>query len=107
MENMPVLGYNWCVEAINSSGYAPLAGDLEINKAVTFLKQNDIPQAMETLKTFQRKESKVASTAASNMAFVHFLVNTFGIYILGPILVIYGPLVSRSVVVVPSLDHSN
>ncbi|XP_054278249.1 intraflagellar transport protein 88 homolog [Macrosteles quadrilineatus] len=66
-------GYNWCVEAINSSIYAPLAGDLEINKAVMFLKQKDIAQAMDTLKTFQRKESKVASTAASNMAFVHFL----------------------------------
>lgn len=67
-------GYNWCVEAINNSMYAPLAGDLEINKAVTFLKQKEIPQAMDTLKTFQRKESKVASTASSNMAFVNFLV---------------------------------
>ena len=76
-------GYNWCVEAIKSSVYAPLAGDLEINKAVTFLKQKDIPQALDTLKSFQRKESKVASSAATNMAFIHLLV-----IILKPILVI-------------------
>lgn len=54
--------------------YVPLAGDLEINKAITFLKQKDVSQAMETLKAFQRKESKVASTASANMGFLHFLV---------------------------------
>lgn len=54
--------------------YAPLAGDLEINRAVTSLKQGELSQALETLRAFQKKESKVASTAAANLSFIHFLV---------------------------------
>ncbi|XP_039276818.1 intraflagellar transport protein 88 homolog [Nilaparvata lugens] len=66
-------GYNWCVEAIKNSLYAPLAGDLEINRAVTLLKQGELPQAVDTLRAFEKKGSKVASTAATNCSFIYFL----------------------------------
>ena len=36
-------GYNWCVDTIKMSAqHSQLANDLEINKAVMFLRQNDI-----------------------------------------------------------------
>lgn len=34
-------GYNWCVEEIKMSQHSQLANDLEINKAVMFLRQKD------------------------------------------------------------------
>ena len=43
-------GYNWCVEAIKSSVHADFANDLEINKAVMYLRQREFPAAVETLK---------------------------------------------------------
>ncbi|CAG2067727.1 unnamed protein product, partial [Timema podura] len=67
-------GYNWCVETIKASNYAPLANDLEINKAIMFLRQKDIVQAVDTLRMFEKKETKVASTAATNLAFINYLV---------------------------------
>ena len=49
-------GYNWCVDTIKmSSQHSQLANDLEINKAVMFLKQKDFASAVDTLKTFEKQ----------------------------------------------------
>jgi hypothetical protein len=69
------IGYNWCVDAIKVSSHSSLASDLEINKAVMYLKQKEFSQAVDTLRAFEKKETKVASAAATNLAFIHFLVS--------------------------------
>ncbi|KAH9525201.1 Intraflagellar transport protein 88 [Bulinus truncatus] len=66
-------GYDWCIEMVKNSQYLDLAHDLEIDKAIMFLKQKDFAQAIETLKSFEKKDSKVASTAATNLSFLYFL----------------------------------
>lgn len=71
-------GYNWCVDAIKVSSHSFLASDLEINKAVMFLKQKELPEAVDTLRAFEKKETKVASAAATNLAFIHFLQGDIG-----------------------------
>lgn len=68
-------GYNWCLDIIKTSRYSYLAGHLEINKAVGFLYRNNITPAIDTLKAFDNKDSKVASAAATNLSFIHFLVS--------------------------------
>lgn len=35
------------------------------------------PQAVETLKTFEKKDSRVKSAAATNLSFLFYLVKTF------------------------------
>ncbi|XP_069388957.1 intraflagellar transport protein 88 homolog isoform X1 [Paralichthys olivaceus] len=66
-------GFDWCVDMVKSSQYVELANDLEINKAITYLRQKDFNQAVETLKTFEKKDSRVKSAAATNLSFLHFL----------------------------------
>lgn len=66
-------GFDWCVEAIKSSEYAKLVGELEINKAVMFLKQRQLPEAIETLKAFDN-DSSIAASAATNLSFIYYLV---------------------------------
>ncbi|CAG2228978.1 IFT88 [Mytilus edulis] len=68
-------GYDWCVDQVKNSQYLDLAHDLEIDKAIMYLKQKDFNQAIETLKSFEKKDSKVASTAATNLSFLYFLEN--------------------------------
>ncbi|XP_033740062.1 intraflagellar transport protein 88 homolog isoform X5 [Pecten maximus] len=68
-------GYDWCVEQVKTSQYVDLAHDLEIDKAIMYLKQKDFNLAIETLKSFEKKDSKVASTAATNLSFLYFLEN--------------------------------
>ncbi|KAF8569133.1 hypothetical protein P879_02769 [Paragonimus westermani] len=75
-------GYDWCIEQVKMSVYHEIAHDLEIDKAVMYLKQRDFHQegskslhteAIETLKSFERKDTRVASTAATNLSFLYFL----------------------------------
>ncbi|XP_040913873.1 intraflagellar transport protein 88 homolog isoform X2 [Toxotes jaculatrix] len=66
-------GFDWCVDMVKSSQYVELANDLEINKAITYLRQKDFKQAVETLKMFEKKDSRVKSAAATNLSFLYFL----------------------------------
>ncbi|XP_069747454.1 intraflagellar transport protein 88 homolog isoform X2 [Narcine bancroftii] len=72
-------GYDWCVEMVKASQYVELANDLEINKAITYLRQRDFNQAVETLKMFEKRDSRVKSVAATNLSFLYFLENDFGL----------------------------
>uniref|UniRef100_A0A673T1Z7 Intraflagellar transport protein 88 homolog n=1 Tax=Suricata suricatta TaxID=37032 RepID=A0A673T1Z7_SURSU len=66
-----------CVEVVKASQYVELANDLEINKAITYLRQKDFNQAVETLKMFEKKDSRVKSAAATNLSFLYYLENEF------------------------------
>ncbi|CAH8549999.1 unnamed protein product [Schistosoma mattheei] len=67
------VGYDWCIDQVKMSSYHEIAHDLEIDKAVMFLKQKDFHQAIVTLKSFERKDTRVACTAATNLSFLYFL----------------------------------
>ncbi|XP_062861815.1 intraflagellar transport protein 88 homolog isoform X2 [Trichomycterus rosablanca] len=73
IESTFAAGFDWCVDMVKSSPYVELANDLEINKAITYLRQKDFNQAVETLKTFEKKDSRVKSAAATNLSFLYFL----------------------------------
>ncbi|KAL4609141.1 hypothetical protein GN956_G24396 [Arapaima gigas] len=73
IESSFAAGFDWCVEMVKSSPYVELANDLEINKAITYLRQRDFNQAVETLKMFEKKESRVKSAASTNLSFLYFL----------------------------------
>ncbi|KAM8976486.1 intraflagellar transport protein 88 homolog [Pelodytes ibericus] len=75
IETSFAVGYDWCVEVVKGSLYVELANDLEINKAITYLRQKDFTKAVETLKMFEKKDSRVKSAAATNLSFLYFLEN--------------------------------
>nr|XP_056714114.1 intraflagellar transport protein 88 homolog [Euleptes europaea] len=77
IETSFAVGYDWCVEIVKASQYVELANDLEINKAITYLRQKDFNQAVDTLKMFEKKDSRVKSAAATNLSFLYFLENEF------------------------------
>ncbi|XP_063451977.1 intraflagellar transport protein 88 homolog isoform X16 [Pan paniscus] len=66
-------GYDWCVEVVKASQYVELANDLEINKAVTYLRQKDYNQAVEILKVLEKKDSRVKSAAATNLSALYYM----------------------------------
>lgn len=51
-----------------------------------YLRQKNFKDAVETLKMFEKKETKVASTAATNLSFLYFLVSNFFVNIQSDIL---------------------
>lgn len=62
------------MEAIKESNHSHLADDLEINKAILYLRQKNIAQATETLRTFEKRATKMASNAAVNLSTIYYLV---------------------------------
>jgi intraflagellar transport protein 88 len=64
-----------CIDLVKNSSYANLAHDLEIQKALVYLKAKNFNMAIETLKDFERRDVKVASSAATNLSFLYFLEN--------------------------------
>ncbi|XP_015498103.1 intraflagellar transport protein 88 homolog isoform X2 [Parus major] len=73
IETSFAVGYDWCVDVVKASHYVELANDLEINKATTYLRQQNFNQALETLKMFEKKDSRVKSAAATNLSFLYYL----------------------------------
>uniref|UniRef100_A0A672SH55 Intraflagellar transport 88 homolog n=1 Tax=Sinocyclocheilus grahami TaxID=75366 RepID=A0A672SH55_SINGR len=73
IESSFAAGFDWCVDMVKGSQYVELANDLEINKAIIYLRQRDFKQAVETLKMFEKKDSWVKSAAATNLSFLYFL----------------------------------
>lgn len=59
---------------LKNSEYARLAADLEINKAIMYLKQGSINDAIDTLKTLNN-ESSVIPGAAVNLSFIYYLAS--------------------------------
>lgn len=68
-----IQGYEWTVEEIRSAGFLHLANELEMHRAVRHLKKRELKEAIETLKRFERKDSRTASTAATNLSFLYFV----------------------------------
>ena len=73
IENSFTAGYDWCIDQVKNSQYMDLAHSLEIDKAIGYLKHKDFQQAVETLKSFEKKDTKVAATAATNLSFLYSL----------------------------------
>ena len=73
VEGTEALGFDWCVDCVRESQHTELASELEINKAIMYLKLKDFQKAVEALKVFEKKNSKIASTAANNLSFLYFL----------------------------------
>ena len=68
------VGFDLCIDEIRTSQYAELAVELEISKAISHLKMKDFSKAMEALKAFEKKDAKMQAAAATNLAFLYYLV---------------------------------
>lgn len=77
IENTFSAGFDWCIHLVRQSRYAELAAELEITKAVTYLKAREFKKAVEVLKTFEKTESKMKSAAATNLSFLYFLQSQY------------------------------
>ncbi len=64
-----------CIDQVKISPYIDLAHDLEIQKAIVYLKAKNFNMAIETLKDFEKRDVKVASSAATNLSFLYYLEN--------------------------------
>eukprot|EP00026_Physarum_polycephalum_P003100 Phypoly_transcript_03109.p1 GENE.Phypoly_transcript_03109~~Phypoly_transcript_03109.p1 ORF type:complete len:509 (+),score=79.93 Phypoly_transcript_03109:68-1594(+) len=77
IERDPPTGFDWVVECLRSSNCNDLANDMEIAKALNYMKHKDFEKAIETLKAFEKKDQKMVGTASTNLSFLYFLERNY------------------------------
>ncbi|ETW04044.1 hypothetical protein H310_04429 [Aphanomyces invadans] len=65
-------GYNWVIDAMKVD-HEPIASEMEICKALHFLKNKDFDKAIEVLKAFEKKDPALKAMAATNLSFLYFV----------------------------------
>jgi intraflagellar transport protein 88 len=67
-----VAGFNWVVETLRVQSHFELATEMEIAKALYFMRSRQFEQAIETLKSYEKKEQQLVAYAATNLSFIYF-----------------------------------
>lgn len=66
-------GFDWLIDTLVHNGCADVANELEISKAMSFMRQRNFDKAIETLKAFEKKDQNMAAPAATNLSFLYLL----------------------------------
>jgi len=61
------------LELIKNSNFSELESEIEICKAMSFLKRKNIDLSIETLKGFEKKDKSIMARASLNISFLYFL----------------------------------
>ena len=72
-DNDEILGLDWIIEQLKNSRFPEIESEMEICKAMAFLKKKHIDKAIQTLKSFEKKDQALMARAASNISFLYFL----------------------------------
>ena len=67
-----VAGFNVIAEMLRQGNYAGLATELEIAKALYFMRSKQFDKAIETLKSYEKKDQTLVAHAATNLSFIYF-----------------------------------
>ncbi|OAF65403.1 Intraflagellar transport protein 88, partial [Intoshia linei] len=76
-------GYEWCIQQVKSSNYREMSTDLDIDKAINFLKVEEIDKAIDILKSFElegdSKEEFPNAIKYANIALEHDKYNPYAL----------------------------
>lgn len=66
-------GYEWLIETLKNSKYPDIQSEIEISKALYYVKSKNIDIAIESLKSFEKKDKKMMTLASTNLSFLYLL----------------------------------
>ena len=66
IENDSVGGFNWIIETLKASYFPELESEVEICKAMAYLKKKNMEKSIETLKSFEKKDKVLMGRVATS-----------------------------------------
>jgi len=75
IEDDVITAYDWILEALKNSQYSDVESEIEITKALSYLKKKDIEKAIDSLKQFEKKDKDLMARASTNISFLYFMEN--------------------------------
>jgi intraflagellar transport protein 88 len=70
-------GYNYVIHSLKTASLPEVESEMEIAKAIHFIKNKDIEKAIESFKSFEKKDKIMMAMASNNISFLYFLENDF------------------------------
>ena len=72
VEHDVVSGFNWIGDMLRAQSQQALATEVEIAKALHFMRSKEFDKAIETLKSYEKKDASLVAHAATNLSFIYF-----------------------------------
>jgi len=77
IEEEPLSGYDYVIEALKAANLPEVESEMEIQKAISLIKNKEIEKAIESFKSFEKKDKIMMAMASNNISFLYFLENDF------------------------------
>jgi intraflagellar transport protein 88 len=75
IEDDVIAGFDWILETLKSSYFPEVESEVEICKAMAYLKKKEMEKAIETLRSLEKKDKIMKARIATNISFLYFLEN--------------------------------
>jgi intraflagellar transport protein 88 len=77
VEDDIIAGYEYVCEALKAASLPEVESEMEIGKAIHYIKNKEIETAIESFKAFEKKDKIMMAMASNNISFLYFLENDF------------------------------
>lgn len=77
VESDIAIGYDYVIEALKAANLPEVESEMEIQKAIHYIKTKEIERAIESFKAFEKKDKIMMAMASNNISFLYFLENDF------------------------------
>lgn len=77
IEDDVLSGFDWIIAMLKTANLQEIESEMEISKAVYFIKNKQIDKAIELFKAFEKKDKIMMARAANNISFLYFLENDY------------------------------
>jgi len=73
VEGSILAGYDYVLECLKTANIPEVESEMLITKSVYYIKNKEIDTAIESLKSFEKKDKNMMAIASNNISFLYFL----------------------------------
>jgi len=73
LDKDPLIAFDYIIDAIKKNGVKDILNEIEMAKAMHFLKKRDVEKTISIMKSFENKNKKLISRVSNNISFLYFV----------------------------------
>jgi intraflagellar transport protein 88 len=73
LDKDPLNAFDYIIDSIKKNGCKDILNEIEMAKAMHFLKKRDVEKTIQILKSFENKNKKLISRVSNNISFLYFV----------------------------------
>ncbi len=73
LDKDPLIAFDYIIDAIKKNGVKDILNEIEMAKAMHFLKKRDVEKTIAIMKSFENKNKKLISRVSNNISFLYFV----------------------------------